>query len=155
MDNNLDIIQKALEVESIIEIGQTISKELELVYNILRSNFDDYDLFNDSSNYNKSPLDKDILLYLENTIKESENNIFKFEKELEEISNYNSDDDILLLNSKVIKKLLSVKNINFYLRFELEEYIKKIENVRNIIEEITFNLNKQKTDRLLGSKMIM
>lgn len=155
MDNNLDIIQKALEVESIIEIGQTISKELELVYNILRSNFDDNDLFNDSSNYNKSPLDKDILLYLENTIKESENNIFKFEKELEEISNYNSDDDILLLNSKVIKKLLSVKNINFYLRFELEEYIKKIENVRNIIEEITFNLNKQKTDRLLGSKMVM
>lgn len=155
MDNNLDIIQKALEVESIIEIGQTISKELELVYNILRSNFDDYDLFNGSSNYKKSPLDKDILLYLENTIKKSENNIFKFEKELEEISNYNSDDDILLLNSKVIKKLLSVKNINFYLRFELEEYIKKIENVRNIIEEITFNLNKQKTDRLLGSKMVM
>lgn len=155
MDNNIDIIQKAIEIESIIEIGQEISTELELVSNVLRSHFDNLEYFIDNKDHINDPINKDLINYIKNSIRESKLHISKFESELEEISNYNREDDILKINSKVIDKLQFSKNINIFLRFELEECILKMEVIKDIIEDITNNLNKQKTDRLLGSKMVM
>lgn len=153
--DNIDFFKKTFELESIIKIGEEITKELEIVSNTLRKNFNDLESFIEDEGYKSKILNKDLLRYLSKTIKSSERNIDKFERELEAISNYNSNEDILIIDSEFLDKLNIMNKMNIYLRFELEEYLLNLEVVKGIVEDITNNLNKQKTDRLLGSKMLM
>ena len=96
-----------------------------------------------------------MLNYVRKTLKSSELNIEKFESELEMISNYNREDEILDLDLRFLDKLNFSSTMNLYLRMELEEYLVRWDIVKGIMEGITTNVNKQKSDKVLASNILM
>ena len=78
-----------------------------------------------------------------------------FEEELESFSNYNSDEELLVVDNNFLDKLNLTNELNIFLRIQLEEYISSLNNVKTIVDEITTSLNKQRTEQYLGSRMLM
>lgn len=152
---NLDFLKKTLEIESIIQIGERISWDLEIASNTLRDNFAEFEEYFLDQKSKETFISKELLNYVRKTLKSSELNIEKFESELEMISNYNREDEILDLDLRFLDKLNFSSTMNLYLRMELEEYLVRLDIVKGIIEGITTNLNKQKSDKLLASNILM
>ncbi|MFB0972319.1 MAG: hypothetical protein QMB54_04980, partial [Neofamilia sp.] len=78
-----------------------------------------------------------------------------FEEELETFSNYNSGEELLMVDNKFLEKLNLTNELNIFLRIQLEEYISNLDDVKTIVDEITTSLNKQRTEQYLGSRMLM
>lgn len=142
-------------MQNLIDIGEEITRELDSISSILKENVDGIDLYLNNSNYRGKTLDNRMFDYLLDKIESSKEYINIFENELELISNYDRANNILDIENDFIMKLNMSSDINLFSRIRIEEYIKNVDSVRLIIEDITNNLNKQKSDYLLASRFIM
>lgn len=152
---NQNVFDNDIELQNLIDIGEEITRELDSISSILKENVDGIDLYLNNSNYRGKTLDNRMFDYLLDKIESSKEYINIFENELELISNYDRANNILDIENDFIMKLNMSSDINLFSRIRIEEYIKNVDSVRLIIEDITNNLNKQKSDYLLASRFIM
>lgn len=152
---NRELLEYVFTIENVVEIGEEISQELEIVSTIMRDNLDQMELFLQDNKHKSGSIDKSILDFITNIIKKSESKLTIFEEELESFSNYNSNDELLTVDSEFLEELNLMNELNLFVRVQIEEYIANIEGVKNIVEEITSSLNKQRTEQFLGSRMVM
>ncbi|NLW43354.1 MAG: hypothetical protein GXY89_09490 [Tissierellia bacterium] len=151
-DNYLDYV---LSIENVVEIGEEISQELEIVTSVMRDNVEHLELFLENNNHTCRSFDKSVLDFVTEIIKNSKIKLNIFEEELESFSNYNSDEELLVVDNNFLDKLNLTNELNIFLRIQLEEYISSLNNVKTIVDEITTSLNKQRTEQYLGSRMLM
>lgn len=152
---NRELLEYVFTIENVVEIGEEISQELEIVSTIMRDNLDQMELFLQDNKHKSGSIDKSILDFITNIVKNSESKLTIFEEELESFSNYNSNDELLTVDSEFLEELNLMNELNLFVRVQIEEYIANIEGVKNIVEEITTSLNKQRTEKFLGSRMLM
>lgn len=152
---NRELLEYVFTIENVVEIGEEISQELEIVSTVMRDNLDEMELFLEDNKHKSGCIDKSILDFITNIIKKSESKLTIFEEELESFSNYNSNDELLTVDSEFLEELNLMNELNLFVRVQIEEYIANIEGVKNIVEEITSSLNKQRTEQFLGSRMVM
>lgn len=150
-----EYLDYAMSVENVVEIGEEISKELEIVTSVMRNNVEQMELFLDDKKHTCRSLDKTVLDFISKIVKESEAKLSIFEEELETFSNYNPEEELLSVDTEFLDKLNLISELNLFLRIQIEEYISNIEGVKILVEEITASLNKQRTEPFLGSRMIM
>ena len=151
-DNYLDYV---LSIENAVEIGEEISQELEIVTSVMRDNVEHIELFLENNNHTCRSFDKPVLDFVTEIMKNSKIKLNIFEEELESFSNYNSDEELLVVDNNFLDKLNLTNELNIFLRIQLEEYISSLNNVKTIVDEITTSLNKQRTEQYLGSRMLM
>lgn len=151
-ENYLDYV---LSIENAVEIGEEISQELEIVTSVMRENVEQIELFLENNSHTCRSLDKSVLDFVTEIMKNSESKLTIFEEELETFSNYNSGEELLMVDNKFLEKLNLTNELNIFLRIQLEEYISSLDDVKTIVDEITTSLNKQRTEQYLGSRMLM
>ncbi|NLD17072.1 MAG: hypothetical protein GX666_05740 [Tissierellia bacterium] len=151
-ENYLDYV---LSIENAVEIGEEISQELEIVTSVMRENVEQIELFLENNSHTCRSLDKSVLDFVTEIMKNSESKLTIFEEELETFSNYNSGEELLMVDNKFLEKLNLTNELNIFLRIQLEEYISNLDDVKTIVDEITTSLNKQRTEQYLGSRMLM
>ena len=151
-ENYLDYV---LSIENAVEIGEEISKELEIVTSVMRDNVEQIELFLENNSHTCRSLDKSVLDFVTEIMKNSESKLTIFEEELESFSNYNSGEELLVVDNKFLDKLNLTNELNIFLRIQLEEYISNLVDVKTTVDEITTSLNKQRTEQYLGSRMLM
>lgn len=152
---NRELLEYVFTIENVVEIGEEISQELEIVSTVMRDNLEQMELFLENNKHKSGSIDKSILDFITNIVKNSESKLTIFEEELESFSNYNSNDELLTVDSEFLEELNLMNELNLFVRVQIEEYITNIEGVKNIVEEITSSLNKQRTEQFLGSRMLM
>lgn len=150
-----NILNTFTGIDNLIEIGEEITRDLDSLSAVLRDSVDSFDYFVENNHYTCNTLDKPMLDYISKKIDISKENISKFEDELEMLSNYDRSDDILNLSDDILEKLNFTNEMNVFLRIQLEEYLIKLESVKDIVEDIVLSLNKQQTDPFLANKFLM
>lgn len=150
-----DLAIEDLQLQSIIEIGLELSRELDSITNLLKDNLDELDLFLTNNSYRGKALDSRIADYLFKKLEFSERFIDLFESELEQVTNYDRSNGFLDINDDFIDQDIFNKDINFFSRIKIEEFIENIEDVRSIIDDITNSLFMQKSNNSLASRLIM
>lgn len=153
--HNKDLLVEDLQLQSIIEIGIQISRELDSITNLLKDNLDEVDLFLTNNSHRGKALDKRITDYLFEKLEFSERFIDLFESELEQISNYDRSNGFLNISDDFIDQDIFYRDINFFSRIKIEEFIENIEEVRSTVEEITNSLFIQKSNNTLASRLLM
>lgn len=150
-----NILNTFTGIDNLIEIGEEITRDLDSLSSVLRESVDSFDYFVENNHYTCNTLNKPMLDYISKKINLSQENISKFEDELELLSNYDRSEDVLDLNDDILEKLNVTDEMNVFLRIQLEEYLIKLESVKEIVEDIVLNLNKQQTDPFLANKFLM
>lgn len=153
--HNKDLLVEDLQLQSIIEIGIQISRELDFITNLLKDNLDDVDLFLTNNSHRGKALDKRIADYLFQKLEFSEKFIDLFESELEQISNYDRSNGFLNISDDFIDQDIFYRDINFFSRIKIEEFIENIEEVKSTVEDITNSLFIQKSNNTLASRLLM
>lgn len=153
--HNKDLLVEDLQLQSIIEIGIQISRELDSITNLLKDNLDEVDLFLTNNSHRGKALDKRITDYLFQKLEFSEKFIDLFESELEQISNYDRSNGFLNISDDFIDQDIFYRDINFFSRIKIEEFIENIEEVKSTVEDITNSLFIQKSNNTLASRLLM
>lgn len=153
--HNKDLLVEDLQLQSIIEIGIQISRELDSITNLLKDNLDEVDLFLTNNSHRGKALDKRIADYLFQKLEFSEKFIDLFESELEQISNYDRSNGFLNISDDFIDQDIFYRDINFFSRIKIEEFIENIEEVKSTVEDITNSLFIQKSNNTLASRLLM
>lgn len=150
-----DYLDYLVSVERTMEIGEIISRELDMISLLMRKNVEDIERFLEDTSYKCNFMGESLFDFVTESVKKSESKIIVFAEELEKFSNFDSTNNKLDVDSNFLERLSLSRELNIFLRIEIEEYISNLEDVKDTVDEIINSLNKQITDSIMGSRMLM
>lgn len=123
-------------LEKVLEDASKIKSDLDSIIFLLDETLGSEEDFEKDEELDDFVLDKSVLFYVNKISEINKIKIEKFKRDLSILYDFEEFDELLDMDTSILKDLYNENNTSDSLRFNIEEYIFEVEELRNIIETI-------------------
>lgn len=123
-------------LEKVLEDASKIKSDLDSIIFLLDETLGSEEDFEKDEEPDDFVLDKSVLFYVNKISEINKIKIEKFKRDLSILYDFEEFDELLDMDTSILKDLYNENNTSDSLRFNIEEYIFEVEELRNIIETI-------------------